>query len=64
MKYILMFDVLTLSFSPTPAELAYESNYSSPVVAVIICICILTILLISMVVYFMFYIRQKKSMLQ
>ncbi|XP_035479158.1 zona pellucida-like domain-containing protein 1 isoform X2 [Scophthalmus maximus] len=45
-------------------ELAYESNYSSPVVAVIICICILTILLISMVVYFMFYIRQKKSMLQ
>ncbi|XP_036932983.1 zona pellucida-like domain-containing protein 1 [Acanthopagrus latus] len=41
-----------------------ESNYSSPVVAVIICIIILAIVLVSMATYFVLYIRQKKVIIQ
>ncbi|XP_062275844.1 zona pellucida-like domain-containing protein 1 [Scomber scombrus] len=41
-----------------------ESSYSSPVVAVIVCIVILTILLVAMAVYFVLYIRQKKTIIQ
>nr|XP_046244684.1 zona pellucida-like domain-containing protein 1 [Scatophagus argus] len=41
-----------------------ESNYSSPVVAVIVCIIILAILIIAMGVYFALYLRQKKPIIQ
>ncbi|KAM6987501.1 zona pellucida-like domain-containing protein 1 [Tautogolabrus adspersus] len=41
-----------------------ESNYSSPVVAVIVCIVILTILLVTMAAYFAFYIRRRKPIIQ
>ncbi|CAK6963543.1 zona pellucida-like domain-containing protein 1 [Scomber scombrus] len=41
-----------------------ESSYSSPVVAVIVCIVVLTILLVAMAVYFVLYIRQKKTIIQ
>ncbi|XP_053176191.1 zona pellucida-like domain-containing protein 1 [Scomber japonicus] len=41
-----------------------ESGYSSPVVAVIVCIVVLTILLVAMAVYFVLYIRQKKTIIQ
>ncbi|XP_060901692.1 zona pellucida-like domain-containing protein 1 [Labrus mixtus] len=42
-----------------PYDTSTESNYSSPVVAVIVCIVILTILLVTMAAYFAFYIRRK-----
>ncbi|KAG7243175.1 hypothetical protein INR49_016550 [Caranx melampygus] len=44
--------------------LALESNYSSPVVAVIVCIVILAILLVAMAAYFALYIRRRKSVIQ
>ncbi|XP_029373600.1 zona pellucida-like domain-containing protein 1 [Echeneis naucrates] len=44
--------------------LASESNYSSPVVAVIVCIVILSILLVAMAAYFMLYIRRRKPIIQ
>ncbi|XP_071352762.1 zona pellucida-like domain-containing protein 1 [Trachinotus anak] len=44
--------------------LASEGNYSSPVVAVIVCIIILTILLVAMAAYFALYIRRRKPIIQ
>uniref|UniRef100_A0A8C4NMP7 Si:dkey-4p15.5 n=2 Tax=Dicentrarchus labrax TaxID=13489 RepID=A0A8C4NMP7_DICLA len=41
-----------------------EGNYSSPVVAVIVCLVILAILLVAMAVYFALYIRRRKPMIQ
>ncbi|KAK5904850.1 hypothetical protein CesoFtcFv8_006371 [Champsocephalus esox] len=41
-----------------------ESNYSSPVVAVIVCIVVLTILILAMAVYFTLYSRQRKPIIQ
>ncbi|XP_034556623.1 zona pellucida-like domain-containing protein 1 isoform X2 [Notolabrus celidotus] len=41
-----------------------ESGYSSPVVAVIVCIVILSILFVAMAAYFMFYIRRRKPIIQ
>lgn len=51
-------------FIIAPAGLALESNYSSPVVAVIVCIVILAILLVAMAAYFALYIRRRKSVIQ
>ncbi|XP_073348545.1 zona pellucida-like domain-containing protein 1 [Pagrus major] len=41
-----------------------ETNYSSPVVAVIVCIVVLAIVLVAMATYFMLYIRRKKVIIQ
>ncbi|KAM9852892.1 zona pellucida-like domain-containing protein 1 [Aulostomus maculatus] len=41
-----------------------ESNYSSPVVAVIVCIVILTILFVAMAVYITLYIKRRKPAIQ
>ncbi|XP_070685952.1 zona pellucida-like domain-containing protein 1 [Pempheris klunzingeri] len=41
-----------------------SENYSSPVVAVIVCIVVLAILFIAMAVYFAFYIRRRKPIIQ
>ncbi|KAM7399181.1 hypothetical protein PAMP_018468 [Pampus punctatissimus] len=41
-----------------------ESNYSSPVVAVIVCIVLLAVLLVAMAIYFVLYIRRKKTIIQ
>uniref|UniRef100_UPI0037E92221 zona pellucida-like domain-containing protein 1 n=1 Tax=Semicossyphus pulcher TaxID=241346 RepID=UPI0037E92221 len=41
-----------------------ESNYSSPVVAVIVCIVILAIIFVAMAAYFVFYIRRRKPIVQ
>ncbi|XP_039633787.1 zona pellucida-like domain-containing protein 1 [Perca fluviatilis] len=41
-----------------------EANYSSPVVAVIVCIVILTILLVAMGVYFAVFIKRRKALIQ
>ncbi|XP_023258049.1 zona pellucida-like domain-containing protein 1 [Seriola lalandi dorsalis] len=44
--------------------LASESNYSSPVVAVIVCIVILAIILVAMAAYFALYIKRRKPVIQ
>lgn len=46
------------------ADVTSESNYSSPVVAVIVCIVVLAILLVAMAVYFALHIRRKKPIIQ
>ncbi|TKS80850.1 Zona pellucida-like domain-containing protein 1 [Collichthys lucidus] len=46
------------------AGVTSESNYSSPVVAVIVCIVVLAILLVAMAVYFALHIRRKKPIVQ
>ncbi|XP_042270871.1 zona pellucida-like domain-containing protein 1 [Thunnus thynnus] len=48
----------------TSYGLPSESNYSSPVVAVIVCIVLLTVLLVAMAIYFVLYIRRKKTIIQ
>ncbi|XP_070826187.1 zona pellucida-like domain-containing protein 1 [Chaetodon trifascialis] len=53
----------TQTFSASQ-DTSSESNYSSPVVAVIVCIVILAILLTAMAVYFALYIRQRKPAIQ
>ncbi|GAA6225720.1 zona pellucida-like domain-containing protein 1 [Lates japonicus] len=50
--------------SKQTSGLASESNYSSPVVAVIICIVVLAILLVAMAIYFALYIRRRKPIIQ
>ncbi|KAM7412936.1 hypothetical protein PAMA_020363 [Pampus argenteus] len=45
-------------------SLPSESNYSSPVVAVIVCIVLLAVLLVAMAIYFVLYIRRKKTITQ
>ncbi|KAM6932719.1 zona pellucida-like domain-containing protein 1 [Lycodopsis pacificus] len=43
-------------------DLSSEGNYSGPVVAVIVCIVILSILLVAMAAYFVLYVRRKQFM--
>ncbi|KAI3354178.1 hypothetical protein L3Q82_018721 [Scortum barcoo] len=47
-----------------PYGMSPESNYNNPMVAVIICIVILTILLVAMAVCFSLYIRRRKPIIQ
>ncbi|CAJ1065256.1 zona pellucida-like domain-containing protein 1 isoform X2 [Xyrichtys novacula] len=47
-----------------PHGTSKENTYSSPVVAVIACIVILSILFFAMAAYFLFYIRRSKALLQ
>ncbi|XP_008307676.1 zona pellucida-like domain-containing protein 1 [Cynoglossus semilaevis] len=47
------------TFSAQAASPEASNHYSSPVVAVIICLVVLSILLVAMAVYFGFYIRRR-----
>ncbi|XP_037631785.1 zona pellucida-like domain-containing protein 1 [Sebastes umbrosus] len=47
-----------------PYSMSLEGNYSSPLVAVIVCIVILTILFVAMGVYFVWFIRRRKPVNQ
>ncbi|XP_059187952.1 zona pellucida-like domain-containing protein 1 [Centropristis striata] len=47
-----------------PYSPSHDNNYSSPVVAVIVCIVILAIVIVAMSVYFALYVRPRKPSMQ
>ncbi|XP_068172592.1 zona pellucida-like domain-containing protein 1 [Antennarius striatus] len=53
-----------ITVGPSSIDMSSGNNYSSPVVAVIICIVILALLLFAMAFYFIWFIRQRKTVEQ